>query len=356
MEKTFTRILVIKMRFHGDMLLTTPVISTLKRNYPDAKIDMLLYQDTIPILSENQDINAFYGIKNKKAKALDKAANFIGLIKTLRANKYDLIINLTDQWMIALLVRMLNVKTSISQDYGHRQSAFWKKSFTYLAPWLGQHCVERNLSALAPLGLTDIFRETSMVYRPEHWDDMRRQLEQLGAREPYVVIQPTARQMFKCWDNDKFAQVIDDLQQRGYPVVITTGPGADDLACAEDIATRCQTRPVTGLAGKTSFPELAALIDHAALFIGVDSAPGHIAAAVHTPIISLFGATDHVFWRPWSDNQIQFWAGDYQPMPPRAERDRNKKYLSVIPAQDVIAATEKMLPHLAHAPQTGNHL
>ncbi len=53
MEKTFTRILVIKMRFHGDMLLTTPVISTLKRNYPDAKIDMLLYQDTIPIISEN---------------------------------------------------------------------------------------------------------------------------------------------------------------------------------------------------------------------------------------------------------------------------------------------------------------
>ena len=56
------------MRFHGDMLLTTPVISSLKKNYPDAKIDVLLYQDTIPILSENPEINALYGIKNKKAK------------------------------------------------------------------------------------------------------------------------------------------------------------------------------------------------------------------------------------------------------------------------------------------------
>lgn len=127
MEKTFTRILVIKMRFHGDMLLTTPVISTLKRNYPDAKIDMLLYQDTIPIISENPEINALYGISNKGTAATAKIANFYGLVKTLRANQYDLIVNLTDQWMIAVLVRLLNAKVKISQDFAHRQSAFWKK-------------------------------------------------------------------------------------------------------------------------------------------------------------------------------------------------------------------------------------
>ncbi|MBA1849003.1 lipopolysaccharide core heptosyltransferase RfaQ, partial [Escherichia coli] len=75
------------------------VISSLKKNYPDAKIDVLLYQDTIPILSENPEINALYGIKNKKAKASEKITNFFHLIKVLRANKYDLIVNLTDQWM-----------------------------------------------------------------------------------------------------------------------------------------------------------------------------------------------------------------------------------------------------------------
>lgn len=105
MDKPFRRILLIKMRFHGDMLLTTPVISSLKKNYPDAKIDVLLYQDAIPILSENPEINALYGIKNKKAKASEKIANFFHLIKVLRANKYDLIVNLTDQWMVAILVR-----------------------------------------------------------------------------------------------------------------------------------------------------------------------------------------------------------------------------------------------------------
>lgn len=96
MEKPFRKILVIKMRYHGDMLLTTPVISTLKQNYPDAKIDMLLYQDTIPILSENPEINALYGISNKGAGTFDKIKNVLSLIKTLRANNYDLVINLVD--------------------------------------------------------------------------------------------------------------------------------------------------------------------------------------------------------------------------------------------------------------------
>ena len=347
MEKSFRKILVIKMRFHGDMLLTTPVISTLKQNYPDAKIDVLLYQDTMPILSENPEINALYGISNKGTQALDKIKNVFSVIKSLRANKYDLVINLTDQWIVAMIVRFLHAGTKISQDFANRQSALWKKNFTHLVPYAGEHVVERTLSALAPLGLERIVSETTMSYLPEHWDNMRRQLHQLGVTRQYVVIQPTARQLFKCWDNDKFSRVIDALEFRGYQVVLTSGPSADDLACIDDIAKGCATKPITGLAGKTRFPELGALIDHAALFIGVDSAPGHIAAAVKTPVICLFGATDHIFWRPWTKNIIQFWAGDYQAMPKRHELDRNKKYMSAIPAEDVIAATEKMLPQNA---------
>ena len=109
MEKPFRKILVIKMRYHGDMLLTTPVISTLKQNYPDAKIDMLLYQDTIPILSENPEINALYGISNKGSGNIQiKLTNALSSDQnTLRANNYDLVINLTDQWMVALLVRCI---------------------------------------------------------------------------------------------------------------------------------------------------------------------------------------------------------------------------------------------------------
>ncbi|WP_419879824.1 lipopolysaccharide core heptosyltransferase RfaQ [Citrobacter braakii] len=354
MDKPINKILVIKMRFHGDMLLTTPVISTLKQNYPDAKIDVLLYQDTIPILSENPEINALYGIKNKKTKVTDKITNFLHLIGTLRANGYDLVVNLTDQWMVAILMRLLNAPIKISQDYAHRQSSFWKNSFTCLAPLSGENVVESNLSVLAPLKLKSTVTHTTMSYPPDSWERMRTELNRAGVGDEYVVIQPTARQRFKCWNNEKFSQVIDALHQRGLEVVMTSGPGEDDLACVNEIAQGCKERPVTALAGKMSFPELGAVIDHAQLFIGVDSAPGHIAAAVDTPLICLFGATDHNFWRPWSKQMIQFWAGDYRPMPPREQRDRNEMYLSVIPADDVIAAIDKLLPGRLVPPQAGS--
>ncbi len=183
-----------------------------------------------------------------------------------------------------------------------------------------------------------------MGYQPEHWNNIQNKLSELGVdSHRYVVIQPTARQVFKCWDEEKFSAVIDSLEARGYRVVLTSGPSAGDITCVNKIKNHCQNKPVTELAGKTSFPELAALIDHAALFIGVDSAPMHISAALKTPIICLFGATDHRFWRPWSDNFIMFWAGDYQPMPKREDLDRHHKYLSCIPASEVIEATEKLL-------------
>lgn len=97
---------------------------------------MLLYQDTIPILSENPEINALYGIKIK-SKSLRKNCQLFHLIKVLRANKYDLIVNLTDQWMVAILVRLLNARVKISRDYHHRQSAFGVKfhPFGAVAGW-----------------------------------------------------------------------------------------------------------------------------------------------------------------------------------------------------------------------------
>ena len=251
-------------------------------------------------------------------------------------------------------MRLLNAPIKISQDYAHRQSSFWKNSFTCLAPLSGENVVESNLSVLAPLKLKSTITHTTMSYPPDSWERMRTELNRAGVGDEYVVIQPTARQRFKCWNNEKFSQVIDALHQRGLEVVVTSGPGEDDLACVNEIAQGCKERPVTALAGKMSFPELGAVIDHAQLFIGVDSAPGHIAAAVDTPLICLFGATDHNFWRPWSKQMIQFWAGDYRPMPPREQRDRNEMYLSVIPADDVIAAIDKLLPGRLVPPQAGS--
>ncbi|KFX02778.1 lipopolysaccharide core heptosyltransferase RfaQ [Pectobacterium betavasculorum] len=341
---SFHRILVVKLRYHGDMLLTTPLISTLKANYPDAKIDVLLYQDTMPILSANPEIHQLYGLKRKTATLSEKIKDFAAIQKTLKKNNYDLIVNLADQWPIALLVKSLGGR-SITLDRGNSfKGKIWRLFFSDCVSPQGLHIIEQNRSILSPLGLSDAQPKDRMslyygMADAEHVFSIAPQLRE----QPYIVIQPTARQGFKCWDNDKFAVVIDYLKEKGLDVVLTCGPSQEDLHVVQDIHAQCTYKPNTLLAGKTSFLELAALIDNAALYIGVDSAPMHMAAALDTPLVCLFGPTDHKKWRPWSDNSVVLWAGDYEPMPERKNLNRNQKYLSCIPAQDVIQAVNSLL-------------
>lgn len=339
MPDKINRILICKLKFYGDMLLTTPVIATLRHVYPQAKIDVLLYKDTKAILAADPDINAFYLIE-KKAGLLKTVGNFLSVKKQLKNNKYDLIVNLTEQWPIALLVSSLH-RYSIAFERGKPS---WDRLFSHVVPPTGTHIVEQNLSILTGIGIAekDWVKKLSLYYTENDRQSLLR-IEPALNDKPYVVIQPTARQYFKCWDDDKFAAVIDYLSQRGLRVILTCGPLQSELQQVNNIAKLCTHKPDLQFAGKTSFLQLAALIDGAALYVGVDSAPMHMAAALQTPQVCLFGATNHQQWRPWSDKAELIWAGDYHEMPNRDALDRSKKYLSWIPASAVTEAIAAQL-------------
>ncbi|MEE7571109.1 lipopolysaccharide core heptosyltransferase RfaQ [Citrobacter werkmanii] len=333
------RVLICKLKFYGDVLLTTPVIASIQARYPHAKIDLLLYKDTKSILAANESINNFYLIEKKKG-LLDTVKNYLSVRQQLKKNHYDLIVNLTEQWPIGALVASLR-RPSIAFERDKKQ---WNNLFSRVTPMTGTHIVEQNLSILKGIGFSeaDLKKEMSLHYRQEDYHHLVSQLPALSSQK-YVVIQPTARQEFKCWDDDKFAHVIDHLHQRGLHVYLTCGPAQSEQQQVQRIAELCQSAPDLALAGKTTFLQLAALIDHAVLYIGVDSAPMHMAAALGTPQVCLFGATNYQQWRPWSDNAVLIWAGDYHPMPSRDELDRSKKYLTWIPEQAVIDAIDRVL-------------
>lgn len=337
-------ILVIKLRYHGDVLLTTPVISSLKKNYPNSAVDVLVYSETVPIIQHHPAINSIIGLKKRHESLLEQIKHYLSIIKKLRHKKYDLIINLSDQWSTALLMPLLKAKQSFGQDYPNRQHWLWKHCFDQVVPVAGGHIVESNLSLLKPLKLADIETKTSIFYPQSAWQQLQPQLINQGVHGDYVVIQPTARQVFKCWDDEKFAEVIDYLiGVKGLAVVLTCGPSSSDQQMVQRIAQLSQHQPVLSFAGKTTFSELTALIDHACLFIGVDSAPMHISGALDKPIICLFGATNHHFWRPWNNKYRMVWAGEYQKMPTRDQLNRNYRYLSCIPSQVVINQIESAL-------------
>lgn len=222
------RILLIKLRHHGDMLLTTPVIDSLRQKWPQAQIDVLLYEETRDMLAAHPAIGTIYGIdrKWKQLGTLKHLQKEWQLLCALRNQHYHLVINLADQWRSAIVTRFTGAPVRLGFAFNKRNSAFWRFCHTDLVSVDGHkslHTVEQNLSILTPLPIAPQPAVT-MAYTEEDWDHARQRLTQKGVGDSYIVIQPTSRWFFKCWSEDKMAQTMTALQQDGHTIVLTAGP------------------------------------------------------------------------------------------------------------------------------------
>ncbi|MEZ3501040.1 putative lipopolysaccharide heptosyltransferase III [Pantoea sp. KPR_PJ] len=343
-------ILLIKLRHHGDMLLTTPVINALRQRYPQASIDVLLYKETRPMLEAHPAIRQLHVIdrKWKQEGSWRKLRHERDLIAAVRASRYDLVINLADQWRSALITLFSGAPLRIGFAFTKRDNLFWRLCHNCLVPTShhGQlHTVEQNMMALTPLGISPAGARASMHFSDADGQKVDALLAEQDVSAPFIVFQPTSRWNFKCWEEEKVAATIDQLAQAGRKVVLTAGPDKHELEMIARIVALCSTPDCVSLAGRLSLPQLAALIARASLFIGVDSAPMHMAAALDTPCLALFGPTKLQFWRPWGDHNRVIWAGDYGPLPDPDAIDTNtrQRYLSAIPVEEVVNAARNFL-------------
>ncbi len=302
---TLRRVLVIKLRHHGDVLLTSPVFSVLKNHAPHLEIDALVYQDTAEMLSLHPAISQLHTIdrKWKSAGILTQAKAEWQLLSALRARRYDLIVHLTEHNRGAWLARLLGARYGVAEKL-RGKSRFWYNSFSHRYPvpfsrW--RHRVELNLDALRRIGVYPAERERRLTLVPgeEAETFIDQELEQQGLRgKPFLHLHPTSRWQFKCWPEEKMGELIGTLQQEGHRVVLTAGPGDDEMTAVKRI-TASLSAPVTDLSGRLSLKQLAALTARAQAFIGVDSAPMHIAAAMGIPTAVLFGPSGDPEWGPW---------------------------------------------------------
>ncbi|MGO2143634.1 MAG: putative lipopolysaccharide heptosyltransferase III [Serratia bockelmannii] len=347
------RILVIKLRHFGDVLLMTPVLSTLRANYPHALIDVLVYDGTEAMLAGNQDIYLAYTV-DRHLKHQGVKAQYRGeyaLWNSLQTGHYDMVVNLSDQWRAALYCRFLKPTFSLGFRYPRRDNRLWRACHSLLvdAADASQHTVLNNLSILAPLALPTLVTDVTQTWRQSDVDVVDR-LCRRHRLSDFVLIQPTARWAFKTWTAEGFSAVINHLTRQDRTVVLTGGRAQEETAMINDILTTCRpSSRVVNLVGRLTLPELAVLIDRARLFIGVDSAPMHMAAALKTPSVVLFGPSNLAQWSPWQAAHTLLWAGDYRelPTPETVDTDTPERYLAAIPACDVIQAVNKQLASTA---------
>ncbi|MBU6271217.1 MAG: putative lipopolysaccharide heptosyltransferase III [Betaproteobacteria bacterium] len=307
------RVLVTKLRHHGDVLLAAPVIGALARHAPQAQIDALVYAETAPMLLNHPGLSQVHRIDRawKRSGPWRQALAEWRLLRALRARRYDLVVHLSVHPRGAWLVRLLRPRWSVGPELSRPgRHAWWRNSFTHRYPAQShpeRHTVETNLDSLRALGLPigEADKAVTLVAGAPAESAIDQRLAALGLpRGGFIHVHPMSRWRFKCWPSERVAALCETLAARGWPVVITAAPDPQELALIAQVLARC---PAAGgiaprihdLSGKLSLEELAALTARARLFVGVDSAPMHMAAAVGTPTVGIFGPSRDREWGPW---------------------------------------------------------
>ncbi|HEY5293679.1 MAG TPA: putative lipopolysaccharide heptosyltransferase III, partial [Burkholderiales bacterium] len=333
------------------VLLASPVFSVLKNHARHLEVDALVYADTAVMLAGNPAVSRVFGVDRgwKALGWLAQARAEWSLLQQLRSREYDLLIHLSEHPRGAWLARVLGPRYRVAADYP-RVRGWWKKSFSHLSPLPKngrRHMVELNLDLLRRIGVQPGESERKLCFVPgeEAEREVGRMLAEQGlAPGGYIHLHPASRWQFKCWPAERTADLIDKLQALGERVVVTAAPDADEL----DLVARIRalaTTPFADLSGKLTLKQLGALSRNARLFIGVDSAPMHIASAVQTPVVALFGPSGEFNWGPWQVPHRVVASNDYPCRPCGNDGCGGGKIsecLTTLPVSEVLQAIQAL--------------
>ena len=308
------RALVTKLRHHGDVLLATPVFTALKRAAPQATIDALVYLETAQLLAGHPAIDRVHAIDRgwKRRGVRAQLGAEWRLLETLRERRYDLIVHLTEHPRGLALAALLGPRWAVTRERapsdGPLRRRIWRLGFThfYRQPKATpRHTVESNLDALRRIGIYPELADRRLVLHPGAAAHAKVAALLAGAGAPadgFVHIHPGSRWRFKCWPAASTGALVERIADRGLRIVLTGAPDDAERALVADILARvpaASRAAVADLTGQLSLPEVAAVAARARIFVGVDSAPMHIAAAMGTPIVVLFGPSGEREWGPW---------------------------------------------------------
>jgi len=306
------KVLVVKLRHHGDVLLTAPVFSNLQAALPQAAIHAMVYKDTVPMLDGHPAIQKFLSYDRgwKKLNFLGKLMKEFSLLKKVRHEKYDLVINLTEGDRGAIAAFVSGAEICVGLDPEGKGFKGKKKIYSHIVKncRTPRHTVEKNLDALRRIGIFPTPEERDVFFAiPE--ESKKRVLQLLHdngiAPQGYFLLHPVSRWKFKCWPPSLVANLISELHARGEKIVITASPDTQELQMVDEILKLVPHVPVLNLGGKTSLKDLGALIDMSRCLVCVDSVPLHMSSALKTPTVVLFGPTSDINWGPWQNQRAR---------------------------------------------------
>ena len=284
-------VLIIKLRYIGDVLLATPTLRAIKAARSEVRLTMMVNRGTEDVLSGNPDVDDIM-ILDKGSLAAQWQ-----LIVGLRRRRFDTVIDLTDGDRSAFLSWVSAAPVRIGFNDEHRWRGRCYTEVVEPVPGV-RHRIDRDLEALKPVNIPAGSEDPRLWLTTEEKKSADQLLDQLGIQrsQSMVILQPGARYWFKAWPPERFAELADRLTTECHCQVLIGG-SRQDMDLAQHIRQMAKSSPII-MAGRTTIKQFAAIAKQSALFVGSDSGAMHIATAVDTPVVALFGPSDPREWGP----------------------------------------------------------
>ncbi len=286
------KVVFIRFSSLGDVVLATSAVRSVKARFPQSEITFLTKQIYRPLLETHPDIFRVEGIETARSRS-----NLWSLARLCRSlGPFDVVVDLHQSIRSRLSRRLIPA----SRRIGYRKQILLRRLWA-----LGllrekmqlerRHVVDRYLEALRPLGVDPNPLCPEIFIDPEEIESAAEFLRSKGVRDPRrtAVLFPGAKWPNKRWVTEGFSAVGEQLRSEMGLEAILAGDAAD-IDCARKV-WQGMSGEVTDITGETPLRQLAAILKLARVAVGNDSGPGHIAAAVGTPVVAVFGPTAEVF-------------------------------------------------------------
>lgn len=297
------RILIVKLSAIGDVVHTLPALMTLRRHRPDAEIHWLVEEPGAALLSDHPALNQVLIVPRKKSNSRASEGPWGGAVarwwqftRQFRSRRYDLALDFQGLAKSAIWIALARSRRKVGFGRGlprSNEGAWLVLNERIPPPSADMHALDRGLRLLEAIGFERSPLEYGLPRFAEDEAKASAQLAEAGlaAGTRFIAVNPVTRWPTKDWEASRFAATCDRLVAAGWPVVFTGGGG--DRTAIDAIVAGMKER-ASRLDGRTSLRGLAEVYRRAAVLLTTDTGPMHLAAAVGTPVVALFGPT-----APW---------------------------------------------------------
>jgi heptosyltransferase II len=345
--KNYSRILIVRTDRIGDVILTTPAITALRKAYPRAHITILVNPATRDLVQGNPNLDE---VLVDDRKGCHKGLwGFLSLIRLVRKNKFEVVFNFHTKKRTNLLCFLSGIPQRVGYKNWHQNKMFGFLLNVQVADdrrWGIKSEAQYCLDILKPIG---VYNDNLELFVPlqntaEEWADDYFQKSQIALGKKIIAVHPGASCPTKKWPGHRFSELINKLIQRYACQVILIG-GQETIAISKEI---CAFSPsgILDMTGKTSLAQLASLLKRCHLLVSNDSGPVHLAAALGTPVVSIFTRNQPGInperWRPVGLRSRFVAPRNQEPMDFAKGEVKDPEFLEQIQTKEVLEAIDSL--------------